>query len=99
MAILHQKELVLNEDDTDKMLKTVDIVRNISNVVNLNNSIDPNLFSRAIDYKALAGLGSADLQQQVHIDASFPNVVDHNEIELALNNLVNSATQYVNRKR
>ena len=40
LAILHQKELVLNEDDTDKMLKTVDIVRNISNVVNLNNSID-----------------------------------------------------------
>lgn len=51
------------------------------------------------NYNVLAGAGAADLQQQVHIDASFPNVVDHNEIELALNNLVNSTTQFINRRR
>jgi len=51
-----------------------------------------------INYNSLAAVGSTGLQQQVHIDASFPNVQSHNEIELALNNLINSASQYVNRK-
>ena len=99
LAVLHQKEIVLNEDDTSNMLKTVDIVRDISNVINLNNAIDPNMFSNIIDYNRLAAIGAADLQQNVHIDASFPNVQSHSEIELALNNLINSASQYVNRKR
>jgi hypothetical protein len=34
----------------------------------------------------------------VHIDATFPNVIDHNEIELAFDNLINKASQYANRK-
>ena len=38
------------------------------------------------------------IEQNVHIDASFPNVQDHNEVEEAINNLINSATQYANRK-
>lgn len=38
------------------------------------------------------------LDQTVQITASFPSVVDHNEIEEAFNNLINKATQYANRK-
>jgi hypothetical protein len=38
------------------------------------------------------------LEQQVHIEASFPGVQDRNEIEEAFNNLVNRASQYANRK-
>ena len=92
LAILHQKELVLNENDTKNILKAVDFIRNIPgaiNGVNVNNTIN---------YAPLAATGMTDLQQQVHIEASFPNVQSHNEIELALNNLINSASQYVNRK-
>jgi hypothetical protein len=37
------------------------------------------------------------LEQNVKIEASFPGVTDHNEIEEALNNLVNKASQYANR--
>ena len=33
------------------------------------------------------------LEQNVHIDASFPNVRDSREIEEAFNNLVNIASQ------
>ena len=99
LAVLHQKEIVLNEDDTSNMLKAVDIVRSISNAINLNNAINPNMFSNIIDYSKLAAAGTTDLQQQVHIEASFPNVQSHSEIELAFNNLINSASQYVNRKR
>ena len=41
---------------------------------------------------------SNTLDQEVHIDANFPSVQDHNEIEIALQNLVNKASQYANRK-
>ena len=83
---------MLNEADTQNILKAVDFVRNMpqfGGVLNINNNVD---------YSKLAAVGATDLQQQVHIDASFPNVESHTEIELALNNLINSASQYVNRK-
>ena len=38
------------------------------------------------------------LEQEVHITAEFPNVSDHNEVEEALRNLMNTASQYANRK-
>jgi hypothetical protein len=38
------------------------------------------------------------LEQNVHIEASFPGVSDRNEIEEAFNNLINTASQYANRK-
>jgi hypothetical protein len=46
----------------------------------------------------LAMAGTSTMDQNVHIEANFPNVQSHSEIEMALNNLVNSASQYVNRK-
>lgn len=51
-----------------------------------------------LNYGVLNNVGTGSLDQNVQIQANFPNVVDHNEIELALNNLVNSASQYVNKK-
>ena len=44
------------------------------------------------------GTGNDVLEQQVHIDASFPNVTDRNEIQEAFNTLINVASQYANRK-
>jgi hypothetical protein len=38
------------------------------------------------------------LEQNVHIEASFPGVQDRNEIEEAFNMLINQASQYANRK-
>ena len=92
LAILHEKELVLNKEDTKNMLDAVGIIRSM--VTNTGRSL-----GNMLNYNSLALAGTGDtLQQQVHIDASFPNVTDHNEIELAINNLVNSASQYINRK-
>ena len=39
------------------------------------------------------------LDQNVHITAEFPNVTDAREVENALNNLVNVATQYAFEKK
>ncbi len=44
------------------------------------------------------GLTPGTMQQQVTIHAEFPNVQDHNEIELAFNDLVNRASQYIMAK-
>ena len=41
---------------------------------------------------------SQTVEQNVHIEASFPGVSDRNEIEEAFNNLINTASQYANRK-
>ena len=42
---------------------------------------------------------SDTLEQNVHIEANFPNVESSKEIEDALNNLVNVASQRVYRRR
>ena len=78
------------------MLKTVDLVRQMMTQTIGTQS----LFKNNINYTGVNTIGAmgGELQQNVHIDASFPNVQSHTEIELALNNLINSATQYVNRK-
>ena len=48
----------------------------------------------AINLKAMTINSPADqiLQQEVKIQAEFPNVVDHNEIEIAIDNLINAAS-------
>lgn len=94
--MLHEKELVLNKDDTSNMLTMVNMVRNIVDTVGSNGMLNT-LALAAGGATGLGGFGTA-LDQNVHIEASFPNVQSHTEIELALNNLINSASQYVNRK-
>ena len=44
------------------------------------------------------GRNAEAIEQQVHIEASFPAVQDRNEIEEAFNTLINRASQYANRK-
>ena len=91
-ALLHQKELVLNAHDTENFLNAMEIVRQLDNLTNwMSNGLGDLLIPTV---KGENG----ELEQNVHIDASFPNVTDHNEIEMAFDNLVNRASQYANRK-
>ena len=96
-AILHEKEIVLNKEDTANMLNIVSMVRDMVGSFDTNQRLD-NLLSMATAATGIAGPQAQSLEQQVHIEANFPNVQSHTEIELALNNLINSASQYVNRK-
>lgn len=68
-------------------------------------SIDSNVFSM---FSSLNNIFNAppsilnhnnQIDQNVRIEASFPNVQNHSEIEEAFTNLVNEAAQYANRKR
>lgn len=95
LAMLHEKELVLNKEDTQNMLSSIKMVREIASEIDLRSRyttmpINP-IYSTF-------GTGNDILEQQVHIDASFPNVTDRNEIQEAFNTLINVASQYANRK-
>ena len=96
-AMLHQKEIVLNKEDTENFLKSVDIVRQIANTIDLNAmSASGGLGSL---FAASVNKDNDVLEQNVHITAEFPNVTDKNEIISAFDNVVNLASQYANRKR
>ena len=64
----------------------------------LNNSVESRMFS-LMNQIASAANGiqytpnGDTLEQQVHIEANFPNVSNSAEIESAFNNLVNIAAQ------
>lgn len=95
--ILHEKEYVLNKDDTANIFKVVDIVRELDNKFGLSQGLG-NFANSIISSGSLAMAGAGTMDQNVHIEANFPNVQSHSEIEMALNNLINSASQYVNKK-
>ena len=94
--MLHEKELVLNKEDTSNILNVVDTVRGM--VSSFGDNALNNLAKIITGSGSLAMAGAGSLDQTVHIEANFPNVQSHTEIELALNNLINSASQYVNKK-
>ena len=96
LAMLHEKELVLNKEDTENFLASMGILNNILQTIDLQSAnaqiggilTTPNFHGGSNDM----------LEQNVHIEASFPNVQNSNDIEEAFNNLINRASQYANRK-
>lgn len=100
LAVLHQKELVLNSQDTKNILQAVDIVRRIDGIM---ESIMGNAFNRV--NAQLNGLNSMNIpvstketdstiEQHIEINADFPGVEKASEIISAFENLTNMATQY-----
>lgn len=92
LAVLHKKELVLNSQDTQNMLDMMRIAREViaaagPNTLRLNSG----------RYQSDAAT-NGQLEQNVHIEANFPNVESASEIEEAINNLVNLAAQRANYK-
>lgn len=95
LAVLHEKELVLNKYDTENMLDMVNTLRDIDWRAKLSE-----LWTNIEEHFITPIFGGGDnLQQDVRIEASFPGVSNHTEIEEAFNNLINTASQYANRKK
>lgn len=94
LAFLHQKELVLNADDTENMLVSIQLVRQIAKQLDFNSQQISTLSSSGFTVSSQDGT----LEQNVRIEASFPNATDRYEIQEAFNTLVNVASQYANRK-
>lgn len=91
LMFLHQKELILNKDETKAFFNVASLLEKI----NL-----PTLFTPMLKQIELANINNKNdkLEQSVMIKAEFPNVTEHNEIEMAIDNLINKASQYANRK-
>lgn len=100
LAILHEKELVLNKEDTANILNAVNAVRSLS------SGILKDIFANSgFLMDLLSGMSSApsinpngQLEQNVRIEASFPNVSSKDEIEAAFTDLVNQAAQFASIK-
>ena len=99
LAFLDKKELVLNKQDTENILSAAEIVRTMDNLLlNLNDMQQS--FNRTKINNILSDTNNRGyLRQHVTIDAHFPNVTNHNEIEKAFKNLVNMASQYAYSNR
>ena len=88
MAFLHQKELILNASDTENILTTVKMVRDMTNLIKGFGNAD---LPKGTGFNKL---GESTVKQRVEIKAEFPNVQDSNEIKNALLSLSDSAYQY-----
>ena len=90
-AILHEKELVLNQSDTQNLLNSVQILRDLATNAQLGMS------SRLSDvevFRSAVFNGDKDtIEQNVQITATFPNVNSKQQIEDAFNDLINLAAQ------
>ena len=83
MAMLHEKELVLNKLDTKNILNAVAIARSMPS---FNNKLSP--------IEQSSGMG-----QSITINAEFPNVSSADEIKKAFSSMSTKALQYAYRTK
>ena len=96
LAMLHEKELVLNKQDTENILQSVNLVRQISDWI--SGRVNAMQYGSMLSAFGLPGDNKNVLEQMVTIHAEFPNANNRAEIEAAFDNLVNRAAQYAYRK-
>ena len=73
---------------------SVDILRRLSSALDLQ-AMSAGLAQ--ISSSMMINAGGSVLDQNVTIHAEFPNAVDHTEIEMAFDTLINRASQYAGR--
>lgn len=105
LAVLHQKELVLNQEDTKNMLAAVQSIRELapSMIAEMRARISgtaaasQSLFgSRYSSMRPAFDRKATELAQSVQINADFPGVRDAIEIKEALESLVQTSAQRIN---
>lgn len=93
-AILHEKELVLNKADTANMLSIVSLVRDIvSGFGGMPSGANANFNLGIGRYVG----DSSNIDQQVIINAEFPNATNREEIQAAFDQMAIQATQYIKK--
>lgn len=98
LAFLHEKELVLNQDDTKNILATVGIARDIFS--SIEKAIDGNsiaamaLMAERLGMSAIPSTHDS-IEQTIHIDeVSFPNITSADGLEEAFRALPDRAKQW-----
>ena len=95
LAILHKKEIVLNEDDTKNMLRMVEIARNSAKMQDFYNNA---LTSMNLKYPSLAKNETEKCGDVYNVTAEFPNANDVTTIKNAILSLPNIVTQQVHER-
>lgn len=85
LALLHEKEIVLNKDDTKNFLKGIELSNELIRDNIKNYRIDNNNEQKTVNYNEFS------------ID--FPSATDSNEIRKAIKSLPQIASQYIGRKK
>jgi hypothetical protein len=88
----------LNKNDTENMLKMIELTRAMISTIDAQAS----QLSQGMGMMSAATYKEDRheiLEQFVEIKADFPNVSNHTEIEEALGNLINTASQYAHRRK
>ena len=114
IAMLHEKEIVLNQTDTSNILDAVKLIRNgektnsIANIASVIietsaktiNALSSFMNSMMPNANAISGIDSNNpIEQNITIEADFSGVRNADEIEKAFANIQNMASQYANRTR
>ena len=114
LAMLHEKEIVLNKQDTSNILEAVKLMRkdnksnsiaNIASVIietstKTINALSSFMNSMMPNANAISGIDSNNpIEQNITIEADFSGVRNADEIEKAFANIQNMASQYANRTR
>ena len=105
LAVLHQKELILNQEDTKNMLAAVLSIRELApsiiaemraRISGASNASQALFGSRYSGQFADFSRKATELAQNVSINADFPGVRDAIEIKEALESLVQTSAQRIN---
>ena len=114
IAMLHEKEIVLNQTDTSNILDAVKLIRNGEKTNSIANITKAIMETSAKTISALTNIvnsmmpnsnapspisHSENFEQVVNINADFSGVRTADEIEKAFANMENMASQYANRTR
>lgn len=99
LAVLHQKELVLNATDTQNILAAVESVRSFADSLKSTSLAQSLSTALGAVSGAKANNASETIDQNVHITAEFPAANSAAEIESALMSLNDRAVQYAYKFR
>lgn len=93
LAILHEKEIVLNKTDTENFLQALTVSKDLVSLLTSSMLDKVNILNNIFSPKLEAQSEPNMIEQKVSIEANFPNVTDRAEIEAAFEELINLAAQ------
>ena len=96
MAMLHEKELILNKADTANFLASMEVLERILQILDLQAFSSQ--IGGVLTTPGFKDVEHSTMQQLVEIHADFPNATDRFEIEAAFKSMADLASQYTNQK-
>lgn len=97
MAMLHEKELVLNRYDTENILEAVKLQRSITEKLQNMRSGTSNTINRVSEVINNRN-DNRNITQPITINASFPDVSSSTQIESAFEGLIGKAAMHIGKK-